>query len=69
MKVQIERFLQQASAISLSVGQSSPDQRFCEQPDSSRGRQENYTESATIPCADHCKASLVLWQVFDPDHV
>jgi len=38
MKMQIERSLQEAGAISLSAGLSRPDQGFCEQPEASRGR-------------------------------
>jgi hypothetical protein len=69
MKVQIERALQETGAISLSAGLSRPDQGFCEQPEAGHARQESYAESATIPYAGHCKASLVLWRVFSPDHV
>jgi hypothetical protein len=68
MKVQIERSLQEAGAISLSAGLSRPHQRFWEQPEAGHGRQESYAESATIPCADHCKASLILWRAFGPNH-
>ena len=68
MKVQIERSLQEAGAISLSAGLSRPNRGFCEQPEAGHGREESDTESATIPCADHCKASLVLWRVFSPGH-
>jgi hypothetical protein len=66
MKVQIERSLQEAGAISLAAGLSHPDQGFCDEPEAGHGRQESHAESATIPCADHGKASLVLWRVFSP---
>src|SRR5262249_39166577 len=59
MKVQTERSLQEAGAISLSAGLSRPERGFCKQSEAGHGRQECYTESATIPCADHCRASLV----------
>ena len=59
MKMQIERSLQEAGAINLSAGLSRPDRGFCKQSEAGHGRQECYSESATIPCADHCKASLV----------
>ncbi len=62
MKMQIERSLQEAGAINLSAGLSRPDRGFCKQSEAGHGRQECYSESATTPCADHCKTS---WFVAD----
>jgi hypothetical protein len=69
MKVQVERPLQEAGALGLSAGLSRPDQGLCDEPEADQARQESHTETATIPCAGHCKASLILWRVFSPPHV